>query len=226
MKKGFTLLEVIIAMGLMSLMGYYLAELMRLNQRSIKDVENKAEIVRYLQEVRYVFQDFNKCSALLSGKSLPVTLTEISGVVTKTYSVRLVKAHISLANQNPNVGSGSAVVGLTFHSDALQKEYYRATNITVTIGTDGKIEQCHNIDKAVLDSAVELTCEALGGNYIEGKCDIQEVVKPTQEKAEYKCPVKRFVLVSSCRGQITHKRQCFIRRWFFSRKEYIDCVRL
>jgi prepilin-type N-terminal cleavage/methylation domain-containing protein len=226
MRKGFTILEVIIAMGLMSLMAYYLAELMHLNQRSIKDVENKAEIVQYLQEVRYVLQDFSKCTAVFAGKTLPTTVTEIPEVVTKTYSVRLVKAHISLPNTIPNGESGTVVVGFTFHSDALQKDYYRANNLTVTIGNDGKIEQCHNIEKAVLDSAVELACEALGGDYLEGKCDIQEVVKPTQEKPEYKCPVKRLALVSSCRGQITYKRQCFIRRWFFSRKEYIDCAKI
>lgn len=177
-QTGFSLVEIMMAAGMMGILSLGVMHLMTNQQAVLNHAETRTGELEIINQVRSLLADREVCLANLEGLRIGDELDHFIGAVgSPLYSVgqRYSQNGLKLESievQSDQLPSGEALgtAELSFTFERLRQssgppKVTRSVAILVKQGPDGRIQDCYSdVDGAIMTAKMKV-CESLGGEY-------------------------------------------------------------
>lgn len=169
--KGFSLIEVIIALGVMSAGAFFMMKMNEDNQKALNNMAMTQGITVKVAEISKRLTQQKVCENNFGGLNIGDTLTNLNDseghafmTVGDTYGQNASQFRISSISLESGSSTSFKLI-LTFEklgSFIGLKNVRRELSIPATVEGSGEIEACRTSDEAVVAASVEQACHGMG----------------------------------------------------------------
>lgn len=202
MKKsqaGFSLAEIMIAMGLLSILTLGISSAMKMMAKGQATSEVKMEELELRRQIITLLTDKMACQNTMKNRAIGAVLTQIkgptdlvmyqSGDIYGNNSLKIVK--MVTKDNNVTMHNGTKSVDLIIDFEKMKKlvtHNVKSISISLAVVTDasGIIESCYSDNEAIISSATSQSCTSLGGSWngtvcLLPKCNPGQVLQGISE---------------------------------------------
>nr|BDT27911.1 prepilin-type N-terminal cleavage/methylation domain-containing protein [Bacteriovorax sp. HI3] len=181
--SGFSLAEILIAMGLLSVLSLGVSSSIKMMAKGQATSETKMEELELRRQIVTLLADKLACQNTMKDKHIGDAVTQIKGPTNQvlfqtgsSYGNNSLKILQMLTKDNNiTLNNGAKSVELIIHFEKMKKIVTQATKaayISMAVITDssGSIVSCYSDAEAIISSATSQSCTSLGGTWNGTAC--------------------------------------------------------
>jgi hypothetical protein len=180
-KSGFSMLQVVLAMGLAGVLGMFILQMQNVQNKGIKTNELQLERTNVLNRMTSLFAKRDICNLNFKNKKAGDTLTQVlqkAGSVVFSVTQDVIPGLLRIDRMTIVTDSGGLLsLDVQFSSTnqmVLSKETTKRIPLQTVLDVDGKIIDCYSDEDNLVQTAMSLTCESLGATFDSAtkKCNL------------------------------------------------------